>query len=68
MDKFWETTERAYCYNCRYFMSDVMAGDGKVKTYIGYCAHPDRRKRTEADDCCPGHIWADWTKENEVKV
>lgn len=63
MSKFWETTERAYCYNCQYFRTDVMQGD-KPMEFVGTCNNRKQsRSRTEADDMCPLYKCAQWAKK-----
>jgi hypothetical protein len=60
---FWKTIDRAYCYNCAYFRTDVMLGDRPLG-FVGSCKHPRINKfKTDADDYCPRHSWAKWTAD-----
>lgn len=64
--EFWETIDRAYCYNCTFYRTDITKGEQPVG-YFGTCRCPDRDKyQTEADDACPFHKYAAWAaKEKE---
>lgn len=62
-DKRWENPQAGYCFSCRFFATGLECG-GKPVGFRGTCSSPDHdRCFTDADDACPFHKPAHWTKE-----
>ena len=59
----YENPQKCHCYTCKHFQADVAYSNGKPCRFVGNCLHPKRLGfRRDADDQCPDHNFADWTK------